>query len=98
MANMQQVGRHATTINSNGGTTEIVYHWTPVVSFNSKTITLYTGGWATVTTKTRMNQASNQFGLGYRVFQKNYDWFVDYLGETHQLTSSSIKLRREVGA
>ncbi len=24
-----------------------------------------------------MNQAANQFGLGYSVYQKNHDWYVN---------------------
>ena len=31
-----------------------------------------------MTTKARMNQVSSQFDLGYYVFQKNFEWFVDY--------------------
>lgn len=30
----------------------------------------------TNTTKLRMNQAANQFGLGFGVYQKNHAWFV----------------------
>jgi len=29
-----------------------------------------------------MNQASNQDGLGFKVYQRNYDWFVDFNGNT----------------
>lgn len=34
----------------------------------------------TVTTKRKMNQAANQFGLGYGVFQRKGDWFVTTRG------------------
>lgn len=57
--------------------THVRYHNTDVVSFDSESIVLRTGGWRTKTTMLRMNQTSNQFGLGYRVFQKKYAWFVD---------------------
>ena len=30
------------------------------------------------TTKKKMNQASNQFNLGYEVFQKDWYWFIDF--------------------
>ena len=40
-------------------------------------VILDSGGWRTPTTKLRMNQASRQFGLGFHVYQKNFDWFVD---------------------
>jgi hypothetical protein len=29
-----------------------------------------------------MNQASNQFGLGYQVYQKDWQWYVDFDGQT----------------
>ncbi len=35
-------------------------------------ITLDTGGWQSATTKARMNQFANQFGIDYHVFQE--DW------------------------
>ena len=77
MSQQTQVGRTATTIHRNGqGQTQVIYHSTPVVSFNDKFVVLQNHGWFTATTKTRMNQASHQFGLGFDVFQKNWDWYV----------------------
>ena len=78
----QQLGKIATTVRVNEeGKTEVVYHQTAVVTFDDETITLNDGGWATMTTKTRMNQASNQFGLGFRVYSKDWQWYADYKGE-----------------
>ena len=78
MANQWRVGSHATSIRTDGdGWTRVRYHSTDVVSFKNGEVILNSGGWRTNTTKTRMNQANNQFGLGYRVFQKNHDWFVE---------------------
>ena len=76
MGQVQTVGKTATTITSEEGAVVITYHWTPVVSFTPETVTLKTNGYHTATTKARMNQASNQFGLGYSVYQKNYGWYV----------------------
>jgi hypothetical protein len=39
-------------------------------------VTLDSGGYQTVTTKRKMNQAANQFGLGYAVHQHKGEWFV----------------------
>ena len=39
-------------------------------------VLLNTGGWHTATTKTRMNQTSNEFELGYHVYQKDFEWFI----------------------
>jgi len=73
---------------------EVWYHNTQVVRVTDKEITLNTGGWSTVTTKLRMNQAANEYGLGYKVFQKDYAWFVTYKGETIPFKEYSLKLKR----
>ena len=82
MASLQKVGTHKTSIYTEAGFTQVRYVNTAVVKFNSEKIILNSGKWKTVTTKTRMNQASNQFDLGYRVFQKDSNWFVEWKGET----------------
>ena len=78
MSQTHKLGSHKTTIFTENGTIHVQYHDTRVVSFNEETVTFRTGGWQTVTTKLRMNQASNQFGLGWGVSQKNYQWYVSY--------------------
>lgn len=83
MGQQHKVSGRATSIyHHSNGTIAVRYHSTDVVMFNDKTITLDSGRWRTATTKTRMNQASNQFGLGYYVFQKDFSWFVEYKGKT----------------
>ncbi len=78
------------------GSADIIYQETTVVSFNNNRITLRSGGWETRTTKRRMNQASAQFSLGYSVFQKNYEWFVDFESETLEFEDGMILNRTEV--
>jgi len=80
MASLMKVGSHKTSIRTIEGVTSIRYHDTDVVSFDDKTITLNTGGWKTNTTKTRMNQVSNQFELGYCVYQRKGIWYVAFKG------------------
>ena len=81
MAQMYEVGKHATTIaTGEDGKTRVTYHSTIVVEFDNEIVTLNTGGWETVTTKTRMNQTSNKFRLGYQVYQKNYQWYIWFPG------------------
>lgn len=58
------------------GSIRVTYHATDIVTFWPDLVTLNTGGYRTVTTKRKMNQAANQFGLGYSVYQKDYNWFV----------------------
>lgn len=77
MGQTRLIGRRGTTITTqDDGTTCVQYHNTIVVSFTRHTITLYTGGWRTVTTRTRMNQTAKQFDLGFHVYQKDFQWFV----------------------
>ena len=86
MGQQTTIGKHKTTITTdNDNITRIRYHSTNVVSFDHGTIELNTGGFTTATTKTRMNQASNQFNLGFKVYQKDFQFFVDYHGKTFSL-------------
>lgn len=65
----------------NGG--NVTYQRTNIVTWEDGNITLDSGGWETVTTKRKMNQAAHQFALGYAVYQKDFTWFVDLpSGET----------------
>jgi hypothetical protein len=88
------IGKHATAMQTIGELTEVFYHSTPVVTFNRETIWLKTGGFQTVTTKRRMNQVADTFDLGYHVFQKQGDWFVDYQGEVLPFDGEIIELAR----
>ena len=81
MARTDKVGTHKTAIYHSDGYTCIRYHSTEVVRFNADEIVLDSGGWQTVTTKLRMNQASNMFHLGFRVSQRQHEWFVDYYAQ-----------------
>ena len=60
----------------NNGVT-VTYQQTEIVRNEGNKITLRSGGWETVTTKRKMNQASHQFALGYSVYQRDYSWYVD---------------------
>jgi hypothetical protein len=84
----------ATTVRSIDDGKSIVFHWTEIVRFDHETIILDTNGWKTVTTKRRMNQAADEFGLGYHVYQENWDWFVDYRGETYPFVDGKVVLER----
>ena len=42
----------------------------------NRELSLYDGGWQSVTTKSRLNALCNEFATGFGVFQKNWDWFV----------------------
>lgn len=90
-----QIGTHKTSIFTDEVTdlTHVKYHATSVVKFNKDIIILNSGGWHTNTTKLRMNQTSNQFGLGYTVFQKDFSWFVSYKNETYDFRDNMVIVR-----
>lgn len=94
MSRMTEVGTHRTTVATTSGVTRVTYHNTVVVEFNNEEITLKTGGYETVTTKARMNQASNQFELGYQVYQRKNVWYVEYRGQTSAFTTGTLTLDR----
>lgn len=93
MSRQNEVGKHCTTISSDEKMTNIRYHSTDVVSFNSEKIVLRNEGWQTVTTKTRMNQASRQFGLNFSVYQEKHEWYVTFKGETFAFEDGMILVR-----
>jgi hypothetical protein len=76
MSRMNQLSEHRTTWDSDGTSGGVTYIRTRIVEWRDGKVTLRSGGWETVTTKRKMNQASRQFALGFDVYQKDYDWFV----------------------
>ncbi len=72
-----KLSTYKTSVFSARGRTYVQYHATNIVEFDGDTVTLNSGGWQSVTTKRKMNQASHQFGLGYGVYQRNHVWYVD---------------------
>lgn len=73
--------------------TAIKYHDTEVVVFSAGAILLDSGGWRTNTTKNRMNQASNDYSLGFNVYQQKREWFVDFGGETFKFSDGMVLTR-----
>ena len=41
-----------------------------------------------------MNQARQTFGLGFEVYQKDWEWFVEYKGETIEYQGDTLILDR----
>ena len=88
------IGTHKTTIRTESNITLVRYHSTDVVRFSPNWIVLDSGGYRTYTTKKRMNQTSQVYNLGYTVFQKNYDWFVDYKGKIIEYNTNQLIIDR----
>jgi hypothetical protein len=83
MPSMNQLSNYKTTIHTDDGITKVVYTNTCIVAFCREAVVLNSGGYESVTTKRKMNQASNQFMLGYQVVQKDFKWYVDTLSGRH---------------
>lgn len=84
----------STDISQKAGNTIMSYRGTNVVSFNDKNINLDPNGWWTKTTKRRMNQASEEYNLGYWVYQKRGQWYVDYKDKTIPFNDGPVMLDR----
>ena len=80
MPHMDKLSSYKTVVFNEGGRMKVVYHSTVIVEWDDKEIVLNTGGWDTVTTRRKMNQASTQFGLGYRVCRVKGETLVFHNG------------------
>lgn len=76
MSRMDKLSSYRTTVAQSGDDLAVTYVSTAIVKRNGNTITLDSGGWETVTTKRKMNQAARQFALGYSVYQDKFKWYV----------------------
>ena len=54
----------------------IKLHGNHIGTVTNDTLLLFDGGWQSNTTKSRLNALCYEFATGYKVFQKNWDWFV----------------------
>ena len=93
MSRTYSIGTHKTNVYTEEGMTCVKYHQTNVVKFNHEKIILNSNGSGTVTTRARMNQTSNQFNLGYQVFQRDFAWYVDFKGETLDYHDHMVLMR-----
>ena len=57
-------------------------HLIATYDHNLRAVKLDSCGYETVTTKSRLNAILEEVKYGCKVFQKNFDWFVSYNGET----------------
>jgi hypothetical protein len=62
-------------INENGVST-VKLHGNKIAEVSDNSITLFDGGWRTVTTKSRLNAILRTFGDGDGVYQKKGTWFI----------------------
>lgn len=95
-----KLSSYRTMIFEHDGWQCVQYAKTVIVKWNADYIILDNGGWFTVTTKRKMNQTANQFGLGFFVWQKAGAWFykMDHWPEPRLWPSNgSVTLYRKKG-
>jgi hypothetical protein len=83
MSRQDTIGTHKTAVYTDSdGSTCVQYHATVVAKRGAGggTVTLNSGGWRTVTTKARMNQALRTWNPDkhWGVFQRKGEWFVSF--------------------
>ena len=73
------VGKHQTSINWNYANSVLAfkYWYTDIVKVTATEVILDNGGWYTSTTKRRMNEIAEALGFDFRVYQKDYNWYVE---------------------
>lgn len=60
---------------------DVYLHGNLIARIGETWMELFDGGWRTNTTKSRLNALLQAFGMeGECVFQKNFQWFVNYQG------------------
>ena len=74
-------GNTSVHFNSEEGVAIVRLHGNKIAEIGEGFITLFDGGWQSVTTKSRLNAILSENGLpGERVFAKSFDWFVQQEG------------------
>ena len=76
MPAMHKLSSYKTTVAQRDGRTVVTYHSTPIVEWDADRIILRTGGWDTVTTRRKMQQAAHQFGLNFYVYREKGTTYV----------------------
>ena len=76
----------------------VVLHRTAIAVYdhNTQALKLNTGGWPTVTTKSRLNAILSELKCGFRVFQKNFDWYLSTNNQTVDFWDNMILVNGEV--
>ena len=84
--------------NSNTNCSTVVLHRTAIAVYdhNTQALKLNTGGWHSVTTKSRLNAILQELIGCASVFQKNFNWFLSYNNSTHNFNDGMILCNGEV--
>ena len=84
--------------NSNTDCSTIVLHRTAIAVYDHKNqaLKLNSGGYTTNTTKSRLNAILSELIAGARVFQRDFNWFLNYNNVTHDFMDGMILSQGEV--
>ena len=84
--------------NSNTDCSTVVLHRTAIAVYdhNTQALKLNTGGWQTVTTKSRLNAILSELIGCAGVFQKQFDWYLSYNNQTVDFWDGMILCNGEV--
>ena len=84
--------------NSNTDCSTIVLHRTAIAVYDHKNqaLKLNTGGWQSVTTKSRLNAILQGLIAGASVYQKNWNWLLSYNNQTHNFFDGMILVNGDV--
>ena len=84
--------------NENTNCSTVVLHRTAIAVYdhNTQALKLNTGGWYSVTTKSRLNAILQELITGARVFQRDFNWFLSYNNLTVDFNDGMILSQGEV--
>ena len=72
-----QSGNTSVHFDPESGVSVVRLHGNKIAEVSDNDMTIFDGGWQSVTTKSRLNALCDYFCIaGEGVFQKNYKWFV----------------------
>ena len=76
----------------------VVLHRTAIAVYdhNTQALKLNTGGWHSVTTKSRLNAILSELKCGFRVFQKNFDWYLSTNNQTVDFWDNMILVNGDI--
>ncbi len=70
-------GNTAVYFDETSGVSVVRLHGNKIAEIDDTSMTIFDGGWQSVTTKSRLNALCQEFCIdGEGVFQENYKWFV----------------------
>ena len=83
-----------TTVVQNRNDMDVFLHGNHIATLCkiSMDLRLFDGGWQSVTTKSRLNALLDEFKPQYKVFQKNWSWFVTAGGSAVFPFDSGLKI------